>query len=223
MLSSIRLDQGSIDSLIGNSTEVMVYGAHLTRYLEIAEILNKNHGLRAYDCVNHELSKYVQADDKASNTRRKAKATIINLLIENNSRYRSGQPIIPLIFCIAIEENGCIEMVEYEQVAIQRNIFSSITDSELRRCYKACTLMGAEIKSIAEMTFKFVAVRQSQSIKDLYFLKQISPIWSNPNWASLWARRKQENRDELLELEKNTNKSDWRQILADNIALSKSK
>jgi len=145
--------------------------------------------------------------------KRECKATITNLILENYKLSKKGMPLIPLIFCIARQDTSVNKLVNFKNVATLKNIKSSVTDAELRRCYKIATELGPEFREIAEQTFKYVKVQQDSKYSNLYHLEQIPPLWANSAWQLLWEDRQK------IEKKPAEKKTAWREILKKRVLL----
>lgn len=199
----IKLEQQSLRALIGDSEEVAVYGFKLCRYYEVSDALKRKDikvdlwssyrfPVIKIDKISFSFYGGAGWSTSAINSARDYKAILTSLVIENYKRSRAGEPQIPLLFCIGLEEDGKTVTLDSKKVAHDNSALygSSMTDKELRRCYKIYSEGPDEIKSIAVQTFKFVNLKQSTSDKDLYTLEQLSPFWEQQVWKEAWQDRK---------------------------------
>lgn len=187
----MRIHPDSLRTIMGKSSEAVIFGLSDCLYLEVCWAINAEDGLKAYifndlndpeeQHIPHTLLFANQLSDK-----QECKTVITNLLIENYKRHQNGQPIIPLIFCIELEKDGEEVKLDTNSILNRDGIHRSITDAELRRCYKSYAQLGKEMKKISEMTFKFVRVKQESKFNDTYHLVELKPFWKNLKWKFMW-------------------------------------
>jgi len=118
------------------------------------------------------------------------KAGMVNIVFENYKRSKEGLTLIPILFCIDIDDNRYPH--DIKSIIHKKLSTKCFTHSELRRAYKlCCELEDEELKEIAQKTFKFVKVK---IIDRNYGLESIPAPWENRNWAVTWAKRKETHR-----------------------------
>lgn len=215
----MSIDLSSLKAIIGDSREVMVYGIAECQYMSIKYDIKNIGIIQAYD---FETIKYMPMEfildltqdntTDISKIRAQCKANLTSLLIENYKRIKSGQPIIPLIFCVGLKVNNSNQFtLDIGRILTHSN--KTIANPELRRCYKCLTEMGDEIKKLTEQTFKFVnVVRTPVNNQYHYSLEEVPPFWNNSHWPKLWSDYSKNKRP--------SPKKDhpWRIVLAKKIA-----
>lgn len=189
----MRIDKASISKLLGGSKEVVCYGLSSCMYGQVVRLLGLEKDLQVHDVLDYEdvdrPIALIETDAGGDDVKRICKAGITSLLLENYKRMQQGQPIIPLIFCVEFHDDDTDIMLDVERVAKLSGIKSSVTDAELRRCFKSYYEMDADMQRVAEQTFKFVSVRQDKKEEDLYHLDEVAPFWNHPKWKQLWTER----------------------------------
>ncbi len=184
----MRLDPDSVKKIMGNSKGAVVYGLEKCLYKQVYASLARNYKTYDYSEVKAPLVRF-DHDGEKDKLDRECKSAIISLVLDNFKRSKRGEMIVPLIFCVGKQEDGETFRLNVEQMATKSGSEGSITDKELRRCFKVFAQLGPEIKMIAEQTFKFVNVRQDDKEEDLYHLDQVAPFWQDSNWNQLWQQR----------------------------------
>jgi hypothetical protein len=114
------------------------------------------------------------------------KHIIVNLLLENYRRVRERKPIIPLLFCLGIEDDLCQEEVNLDLLFKNSSL---IANKELRRCYRLYAETTPAIQVIARHTFKFVRLLQNPLDREEYFLEQMRPFWEEEGFEQKWQAR----------------------------------
>lgn len=228
----ITIDQTSLKNLIGSTCkEVMVYGLKSCLYYEVMDALIKLD--IEVDCWSSTTFPIIQFDEVAfnpdnmkedwpkamQNNGREFKSIITSLVIENCKRETEGKPLIPLLFCIGLEKGDKIVQLDYKKLAGSHSakdvdqmndpLLSSITEKELRRCYKIYAEGTPKIKSLIEKTFKFLELKQDTNNENMYSLQQLPPMWENPVFQMNWKQRKQQSSLAI----KFPKRFDWRSIL----------
>lgn len=137
-------------------------------------------------------------------TSRVCKAGITNLMLENLKRKQNNMELIPLIFCIEVDES--FSKKDKFVGSTPKSITSKnqeqnqlITHSELRRCYKFCQEFEKssdpllkEIAGIARETIKFVKLT---GIEDgSCCLEKIGAPWDRDDWTPAWEERLDQRR-----------------------------
>lgn len=232
MPKKINLDKTSVEKILGNCQEVMVYGLRICRYYSVMDALQAlnikvnswtktgfpiiNYDKLAFDINNKDDWQKIE-----TSCGREYKAILASLMIENYHRLQQNQPIIPLIFCVGIEELGRVVNLNSEKVAkshLDRDIHNfdnpnntSITEKELRRLYKLYAESCPEIEAITQLTIHFVKVKQSSQDPRLYTLEPLQAFWDQA-WQQLWRERKQSHLPVLFPKQYH-----WRDILAASI------
>lgn len=165
--------------LFAPADEVVVYGYGHCGYTMIKKAF-ENSGVRAYDWVdwgkrNTDIPSRVISYWEFSSglpinppliIGRQCKAGLVNLIITNLFRDERGEPIIPLIFCIDIEQSKYPDLVSRMfSREPGTSAHGNITQKELRIACKMSTEilsedeeLSAKIRAMADRTFKFVKV-----------------------------------------------------------------
>lgn len=228
-----RLNYKSVMNIC-DSEQVMVYGWGHCKYLQVAGSLeesphadNPSPFKKVYDCAFgdtnirtlenrkvQELPIDIPEDDETSYIKelnRRCKSGITNLVLENLKREEEGLPIIPLLFCIDIDDQGDHPwdkrrntwdaagpnpwvttpelLCEKDRMTVTGQMNHFTTHSELRRCYKlANTFNDAQVRAVANRTFRFVKVIQDKDTGE-YRLEQIQAPWDHPDWNKYWTKR----------------------------------
>ena len=163
------INKFSVSRLLGNNKKnryIAVYGMDNCLASQVANVLTDQSG-----CDQHGFEIYYRTDDKFNShainydhkkdgrdKTRSSTTEITSLLIENYNHFKRGDALIPLIFCVAREEDDKKIELDINLIISQTGKKSPAIYAELRRCYKIYSEMGPEIKAIAELTFKFVSV-----------------------------------------------------------------
>jgi hypothetical protein len=126
-------------------------------------------------------------------------------LLENMKRIQEKLPVIPVLFCIDIDDNPKPLSIE-TLCSKQKNMNRQITHKELRRAYKLSTHENPAIRQAAAETFRFVKLAYWKE-EGTYFLKQIAAPWDSPKFASCWAARKKQSTSKPKPAETNWRKS----------------
>lgn len=184
----MKLDPHSVKAIMGDSQNALVYGFESCYYEEVVTLLSENYNAGKFYAVDAPMIKFDKYDDLGE-MERECKAAITSLVLDNYKRSLHKLPITPLIFCVSKSENGEQFEMNIAQVANRSGEISSVTDKELRRCYKVFAELSPEIRAIAEQTFKFVNLRQNDKEQDVYHLDPIEPFWKKPEWQGLWQKR----------------------------------
>lgn len=210
-----KVDLNSIYKIIGKDCkEVMIYGLAdcgwqlLIDTFDQLPILTNTYNRFSFEQIDY---------DDYDNVRRMCKATITSLVLQNYARKLEGKPIIPLIFSIGSEGTTSPVTLSTSKVADSRNE-KHYSDSELRRCYKIVSEMPADIRAVAEETFKFVKIVYENfyfdgvmDCYDKFSLKQIAPFWIDQQFTTAWEDRKKQsvNKQPSIFIKQHS----WREIL----------
>lgn len=194
-----HFDFDSVKKIIGESKQVSVYGWSHCYYETIGKVfsnhLEKVFNYRLGSCYNsgrtlegREIEKIKipwDPDYPVREFRRKCRHGITNLLLENYKRYKECRDIIPLVFCIDIDENKFT--TNSETISSKDEKFNNkITHAELRHCYKLhCEFANSshiefqEMSYIAKKMFKFVKLTTKNN---KVILQEVPALW---DWAGL--------------------------------------
>ncbi|QBR83966.1 hypothetical protein E3983_06145 [Legionella israelensis] len=178
----MKLNETSVKKLCGEAKEAVVFGFGKYQYKELCEEINKL-GIKAVHSDDYEYKHEVDKNAPYSPFRY-FKFILNDLLIENYKRQQKGEPIIPLLFVVGLNEN------EYDkkQIAERQDHYDKwVTLTELRRCYKLVSEFGDEITDIAKKTFQFVKL---VSKENTYQLQAVDPFWQDEQWKAAWEERK---------------------------------
>lgn len=148
-----------------------------------------------------------------TNNGRYCKNILTSLAFENYRKSLAGEPIIPLIFCVGLDSaDKKITLDSNKLITSHNGDLGSVTDEELRRCYKIAKNATSELKPIIEKTFNFVSLKQDSVDKDLYSLEKREPFWQEPGWEEAWQEnRVHTDRPAFVPEKKN---HPWRNVLA---------
>ena len=218
----MRVDKKSIMKLVGQSREVVVYGLLDCLYRDVVAHLAHLGELNVYDVMTFDdegcripvIDVDTDADTRCDMVKRISKAGITSVLIENYKRSKLGKPLVPLIFCVELQKDNQQVVLDAERVAKLTGHASSVTDAELRRCFKSILEAPPELRKIAEKTFKFVRVEQDHQENDLYHLQEVAPFWKRPDWNQLWEARNKGKMKKIVE-----KKHPWRNTIVEKIRL----
>ncbi|MBA3662333.1 MAG: hypothetical protein H0W64_11420 [Gammaproteobacteria bacterium] len=206
----MQLRKNAVKKLIGDSHEVVVFGLRDFRYYGVMDALNEfkiktyswervNFPVIKSDEIKYLDKKYKDLLTVRINGARECKSIITSLIIENYKRMKEGSDLIPFIFCIGLKDQNQTLTLDIKKVALShtaRNIdelndsqFSSVTEKELRRCYKIYAEGTPDVKALIEKTFKFVMIQEDSQVEDLFDIEQIPPFWEDPCWEKYWQQR----------------------------------
>ncbi len=114
---------------------------------------------------------------------RECKTALTNLVLENYKRKSEGKPLIPILFCIDIDDNPT--PASYSHIATKHPQFNEqITYKELRRAYKLCTHKNVLVRKAALETFKFIKLTKNQ--EGDYTLKPVPAPWAHSQFPTVW-------------------------------------
>jgi hypothetical protein len=196
-----KLDFDSINTICGNSKQVMVYGWSHCKYEKIADLLKTSPNSPMKKVFDSYLGLKSSAEERKTcegtvieqlkvplnGMLRPCKAALTNLVLENYKRMKEAKPLIPLIFCYDIEGN---RYPSNEETITSRDpkINKLVTHSELRRCYKLCKDVGdSTIEAVAQQTIIFVKVCKGTNGETTF--QKIEPFWLKKDWDSVWKKR----------------------------------
>lgn len=216
---------------ICQSEQVMVYGWGHCKYLQVAGSLaesnfpdNPSPFKKIYDCAFgdtrvrtlegrriQEMRVDIPDDDYLKELNRRCKSGVTNLVFENFQRREEGLSLIPLLFCIDIDDTGDHPwdkrrnrwdfdgpnpwrttpelLCEKDRMTVTGQMNDFTTHSELRRCFKlANTFSDPRIRNVANSTFKFVRVVQNRDTLE-YRLESVRAPWDHADWDRFWKKR----------------------------------
>src|SRR5579883_2702248 len=122
------------------SRQVVVYGFSHCNYLQVMSAIYRTKSFdRVYDA---KLSDYRPEDRTTTENRvidsfcsgNNFKATLVDIVFENFQRKKLGLPVIPVLFCVDIDNNRYPLTPEF----LCKKGPHYWTNSELRRAYKLC-------------------------------------------------------------------------------------
>lgn len=203
---------------VENSCQALIYGWDHCKYIQLREALQKSdspikkvfneslgnnffYSNSQQETLEGRRIEHVETNpkpiDRAKSNHaamRRCKGAITNLVVENYKRIVEGLPIIPLIFCVDIDNNQ--HPMNADTITREgRKGSRRVTNSELRRCYKICKeLEDSEIVElrivsyVAKLTIKFVKLEQQQN--GTYSLTQKAAFWEAADWNQKWRERK---------------------------------
>lgn len=227
----MKLNLASVQAITGNSIQVVVYGLSSCKYDELGTTLeqfnykvdmngNPSFQMVKYDQVpfNEDLDNVMEID--FFNCARKCKAIITSLIIENYRRSQTGETLIPLIFCVGMEVDSKPVVLNIKKISESHNHWKeSVTDEELRRCYKMYKEAEPHLKEIIEKTLKFVKILLNKNDTSEYLLEEIKPFWEDVQWESVWNTRTHTIEPPLLPQKK----FPWRTVLSNELIKLSSK
>lgn len=192
----MKLDESSIIKICNQSKTVMVYGLSECRYGCVAKALTSlNYEVYvaenypntiAYDDENSSNDDEHLSNKEFAN-KKKFKAALTGLLIENYKKEKLGQAIIPLIFCVGIETFEKSMMIDISDIINGRGDFSHFTNSEIGRAHKIYSEINLGLQSITDKTLVFVKVKQLTD--ELFSLERVQAPWHQETWKQLWQER----------------------------------
>lgn len=187
---------------ICNSDQIMVYGYQHCNYLDIIDQFDDSttspyKKVFGYECGDasseHETLEgskitkisYDSTTKDLEKTARWSKSGIVNIVFENFKRKKLGMPIIPIMFCVDINDNP----YGYSLADITSKK-PYITNKEIRRCYRLCEkIADLEIRAVARETLRFVKVSYDEDTEVYIDLEQIKAPWESSKWKPLWEDR----------------------------------
>lgn len=214
----------SLEKVCFPSTQVMVYGWSHTYYGAVIDSLKE---IEEDDTIQTTIQKYFDCwlgnkrkrDSRvttlegrkmerieydsipgAEHCAKMCKSAIVNLVLENCKRTKDKLPLIPLLFCIDIDQNPHPSSIG-TILSRKDEHNKKITNMELRRIYKICHMNDDFISCVALQTMKFVKVYKNSESK--YEFEGLNPFWVDPIWNTLWETRQTEKKH-------TPKKHDWR-------------
>lgn len=224
LAAKMKLNQASINKILKDSVDVVVYGLESCKYLEVHDALS------ALNIKSHIADEYglplaipfIPNRERSTNNSKQiigdeCKHLIVNLIIENYKRWREGRPIAPLLFCVAIEDD-----LRHQELSIDClfAVNSLIANKELRRCYRIYAETTPDIRIIARETFKFVHVKQNPHDKEEYSLEEVPPFWEKEGFNHQWQTRMSDpNRPSQVNARMHPKKYKWKSELLSAVGL----
>jgi hypothetical protein len=125
---------------------------------------------------------------------RACKAALVNMVLENYKSQKTGVPIVPIVFCIDVQDNLCpLSPANIASKTIINPVISVkpipnkiTTHCELRIASKLC--IHPDIQDVAQKSFKCVKVTPLGSGD--FQLSEVDAPWKSPDWDAAWAARK---------------------------------
>lgn len=216
--------QSSLTAICKESNQAVIYGVHHCSYSKVAlaiNLINSEPGStlpvkKSFVCSlgNPEgfdvdvttlegrkmnLLEFDQTSTLSKNTSRVCKTALTDVVLENYKREQEGLSLIPVLFCIDITDNPR----PFSPAAIlskASGLNEQYTHKEFRRAFKLCTHPKADVRRIAQQTFKFVKVCVQ---KDACTLEQIPAPWAStveapekvsPSFAAHWRVRQSKSK-----------------------------
>lgn len=218
----IILDKDSVNKILKNSNEVMVFGMNDCQYGELAQALAVLK-LEVSMAVGHQLEELNYSSSKNPGggiMGALCKNLLSSLILENYKRVQENKSIIPLIFCVGFESDTKKTELKVKYIAEEHYFWGSITNKELRRCYKLYAETDSNIKQIAAQTFKFIKLKQGSINLDNYFLEEVPPFWEDNTFKEAWKIRISDpNRKSQIIAKNNPKKYQWKNELKSAIGL----
>lgn len=191
---TISFDIESVNKLCGEATQVLVYGYECCKYDKVIDcfkrVLIGNDSIKIKRCFDVELGETLEGRNMCViDGEKQWKDALVELVFENYLRIHEGKEIIPLIFCVDIDDN--IYKYKIDSVTEKSHRF---TDAELRRCYKLMYDLGkdgtaAALSKVATATFKFVKLVKNKDNANYSF--ETVATFSNEEWEkAMHSRRK---------------------------------
>jgi hypothetical protein len=209
---NLNINKASYKEIAGPTEEVMVYGFEHCKYKEVISIL-KNHGIFKKVDKWDDFDKTLEGRDVSLVLLKSAaadlfksifnsgplagakdwfavrcKESLLNICVENYQRSLESRPLIPVIYCVDIENNPY--PFEAKNVASEDPILNGlITHKELRLCYKVVNEMqNDKLKEVFKETLKFVKLTPFD--RKEYKLETMAPFWEQSDWKEAWEKRK---------------------------------
>lgn len=208
----MKINYDSVKAICENATQAMIYGWEHCKYDEVFLALKKedsplkkvfdwsiadlDHKEKTVDfrttLEGREIKQF--AYDGKNNYEEVFKTGITNLIWENYQRHNEEKHIIPLIFCVDIDDNPYPTSPAKIASRDEENDFS--THSELRRCYKFCCELDKDpdlqkISAIARASIKFVKLKLEEPKQDFTYRLELieTPFWEREEWNQNWEKR----------------------------------
>lgn len=211
----MKLDQNSVNRIIGSKKEVVVYGLTRCSYSEVIDELS-NQGRTVFHAMNYSDSDVIATDysiglDYHTTIGRRCKAVITSIVLANYKNLNEGKEITPLLFIVAMSDPTSTLDLNIETIARSRSGSASITDKELRRCFKMTHDLNTDIQAVAMKTLRFAKLVYNKNDCNLYDLVEVQPFWQAKQWSKLWNERKQSKTEGKI------NQKPWRTIVTNEI------
>ncbi|WP_019217767.1 hypothetical protein [Legionella tunisiensis] len=183
----VKIDIQAVKDLCGNSKEVVVYGFNFFNYQQLYNAINSDGSIKAYNSDDYEYKNDVKVSNSHSYSHLYAhfKFILNDLLLENYKRQQKGEPLVPLIFVVGLNNNQYDKSRIFERANDPSD--KGVTLTELRRCYKLANEFGKEMTEVAQKTFQFVQLIGSDKG---YKLETVEPFWKDEQWKKGWEERK---------------------------------
>lgn len=215
-MSSSQFNVDSLQKIVPNLDQVVVYGWRSCKYIELTKFLDFDFDAYAWKSWPKKFSAdwVEKTDDIQLYERRICKAVIVDVVFQNFKKAFSNKPFTPLIFCVDIE--GRVRKVSNEHIASRSADCNDIvTHKELRRCAKICVEIESDkyLKAIAEtakMTIKFV--RLVGSDQSGYSFEEVQPFWEAKDWKDAWDKRMK-----TAKQSKEKNPIEWKRVLKEKM------
>ncbi|MFW2572131.1 hypothetical protein [Legionella sp. 29fVS95] len=190
----MKIDIEAVKALCGNSKEAVIYGFNFYNYQQLYEAINRDGSIKAYNSDDYESKNDVMANSghSYSNLYNHFKFIINDLLLENYKRQQKGEPLVPLIFVVGLDNNRYDKSRIFERADDPSD--KGVTLTELRRCYKLAHEFGEEMTKVAGQTFKFVRLVSSDNG---YQFETVEPFWKDEQWQKGWEERKKTTEKEM--------------------------
>lgn len=220
----MKLNQTSINKILKNSSEVVVYGLEICKYIDVHEALSSLN-IKSHIASEYHLPLFIPLTLNRERSSANAKLIIgdeckhivVNLIIENYKRSREGKPIVPLLFCVGTEDDLSCEELNID-LLFEKS--TSIVNKELRRCYRIYAETTADIRDIARETFKFVHVKQNPVDHEEYILEEVPPFWEKEGFNQKWQKRIVDpNRPSQVAARQHPKQHKWKSKLLSAISL----
>jgi hypothetical protein len=202
------LDMNSVQKVLGNAKDVVVYGFKHARYVAVREWLKYpdanlknvfNYAIGNVSFVRpgepqERLAYHTEyTEDNHLFCARIAKAGVTNLVLDNYKREKMGKELMPLLFCIGTNTHP--ELITTPKHLAEKTT-RYITLKELRRVFKLCTYFEGsddpemrKFSDVAKRTLKMVTVDKTSSGE--YSLNEVEPVWKDSQWDAEWTKRMQ--------------------------------
>jgi len=134
-----------------------------------------------------DVSERTEEVEDVETVKKIAKSALVNLILENCKRKKESLPLIPLLFVIDIDDNPYPANIDTISIRKENDY---VTNSELRRLYKLCSLEAdAFIADVAQESVVMVTVKASKISPGVLKLEEKRPFWQHKDWKELWAKR----------------------------------
>lgn len=230
-----HLDMRSVESITGESNQVMVYGPEECSRGDIESAIKKNfktgkikklfdysmadiESVRAFITLEgREIEKlnYLLDDYNYNNInlKRECKMAIVDLVLENFKRFKEGKLPIILLFCTDKDGNTDLQgnPQKFDPIKVANKSIDRITYSELRRCYKLCVELASsnhrELREIAYVANETIKFVNLRHFNGNFFLEKVSPCWECEGWEEARLKRK---KIKLSRSKRKIENLDWR-------------